>query len=190
MSLFPGRDASVQLVIHDAADDSCKAPLGYEPGQPFELMTLKQFINGGHEVRRKRLLACVKSIGARKSITTKKGSKTDLTEVVLFDDTAEILLKIWGDMGLSAREWVPSQTIILLSDPTFRLDFNRPSVGIGSASMVDVDPHFPDAAWLRKYASRKNKKESMDQTIDEGVWDLESALGGEKVYFTLAEVDE
>jgi hypothetical protein len=117
--------------------------------------------------------------------------KSDLTEVILFDDTADIVLKLWGDLGLSAREWKPNVTILLISSPSFRMEYRgRESVGLTHSSMVDVDPEFPGAEWLRKYAAQLNKRESLDEVVPEGVWDLEDALfGRERVLYTIADVD-
>lgn len=46
----------------------CKMPLGYRDRKQLDgLITLKNFIEGGHEVPGGKVLVCVKSIGARKT---------------------------------------------------------------------------------------------------------------------------
>lgn len=194
-SIFPGREGSVHIVIHQNSDigETCRIPLEYKKGKALPgLMTLKSFIDGGYEIRDSKVLGCVKSIGPTKKITNKKGITSDLTEVTIFDDTAEIVLKLWGTYKLSARDWTPSRTILLFSNPTFRLEHRRScSLGVSHATMVDVYPDFPDADWLRKFAASLNKKESVDQRFPLDTWDIEMALMDvNQVLFTIAEVDE
>lgn len=155
-------------------------------------MTLKSFIGGGYEIKDSKVLGCVKSIGPTKKITNKKGKISDLTEVTIFDDTADIVLKLWGTYRLSARDWTPSRTILLFSSPTFRLERRGGcSLGMSHATMVDLEPDFPDADWLRKYAVNSNKKESVDQRFPLDMWDIETALAdANRILFTIADVDE
>jgi hypothetical protein len=179
--------------MHQNSDvgDACRLPLGYLKGQQLDIMTLRSFIDGGNEIRDKKILVCVKSIGSRKTITNKKGVQLELTEVNLFDNTADIVLKLWGDMGLSSKDWRPSGTILLFSNPSFRLEYRGASIGVSHATMVDVDPEFSDAEWLRKYAASQNKKESVDQTFPEDIWDVDAAVTGKvRVLFTIADIDE
>lgn len=45
----------------------CKRPLDYVDGKPLEkLLTLKDYIDGGHEMINVKLLVCVRSVGAKK----------------------------------------------------------------------------------------------------------------------------
>ena len=56
-------------MIQDQSDEGtlCKTPLGYREGKQLAgLITLKNFIDGGHEVPQARILVCVKSIGGKK----------------------------------------------------------------------------------------------------------------------------
>jgi len=155
-------------------------------------MTLKSFIDGGHEVKDAKILGCVESIGPTKTITNKKGMTSDLTEVILFDDTSEIVLKLWGTYRFSARDWTPSRTIVLLLNPTFRLERRGGcSIGFSHATMLDLEPDFPDADWLRKYAANLQKRESMDQRLPLDLWEIGYDMpGAGRVLFTIAEVDE
>ena len=51
-------------------------PLGYEEGKQLAgLMTLKNFVEGGHEVVDGKILVCVKSIGGRKKCESSLYSK-------------------------------------------------------------------------------------------------------------------
>jgi len=194
-SIFPGREGSVHIVIHENSDKdkTCRVPLGYNKGQTLPgLMTLKSFIDGGYEIKDTKVLGCVKSIGPIKKITNKKGIINDLTEVTIFDDTAEIILKLWGMYRFSASEWTPSRTILLLSNPTFRLEHRGGcSLGVSHATMLDLDPDFPDADWLRKYAVNLHKWESVDQRLPPYIWDVGHDISGTKgILFTIADVDE
>jgi hypothetical protein len=194
-SIFPGREGSVHIVIHINSDkgETCRIPLEYNKGERLPgLMTLKSFIDGGYEIKDSKILGCVKSIGPTKKFTSKKGVISDLTEIVVFDDTADVVLKLWGSYRLSAREWTPSRTILLFSNPTFRLEHRGGcSLGVSHATMVDLEPGFPDADWLRKYAASLNMKESMDQTFPTDLWDVGLAMSNAKrILFTIADVDE
>ena len=56
-------------MVQDNSDTGtqCKTPLGYVDGKQLaSLMTLKSFVEGGHEVDNGKILVCVKSIGGRK----------------------------------------------------------------------------------------------------------------------------
>ena len=68
-SIFPERDRSCHLRLHENSDHRtlCKKPLGYRDNEALsELMTLKNFANGGYDVPNARILVCVKGVGAKK----------------------------------------------------------------------------------------------------------------------------
>lgn len=56
------------MVQADKEDGSLsRTPLGYNHDKQLaDLMTLKSFVEGGHDVPTARVLVCVKSIGGRK----------------------------------------------------------------------------------------------------------------------------
>lgn len=160
-------------------------------------MTLKSYLgSGGHDVAGAKILVCVKSIGAKKRITKKMGGESDLAEVTLFDHTGEVRWTLWGEMIDSAKDWQPGKTVLLISNPGYRTDYNsgRGSVGIQHSTMVDVDPGFPDAEWLRKYAVGLTKKESLCVEFAEDLFNEESVDGAEyginRIMFRLAEIDD
>lgn len=69
-SIFPERDNSCYFMMQEQSDEGvlCKMPLGYRDRKQLDgLITLKNFIEGGHEVPGGKVLVCVKSIGARKT---------------------------------------------------------------------------------------------------------------------------
>ena len=68
-SIFPERDNSCYFMVQERSDEGvmCKTPIGYRDGSQMDgLMTLKSFIEGGHELADGKILVCVKSIGGRK----------------------------------------------------------------------------------------------------------------------------
>ena len=68
-SIFPERDNSCYFMIQDQNDEGvlCKTPLGYRDGKQLDgLLTLRNYIDGGHEIPASKILVCVKSIGGRK----------------------------------------------------------------------------------------------------------------------------
>jgi hypothetical protein len=195
-NLFPGRVTSDHVMIHtsDSADGICRIPLDYRKGHELQgLMTIQSYLGSGHDgVVGAKLLVCVKSIGARKRITTKSGKECDLSDLWLFDNTGEVKWTVWNEMIDSVKGWEPGKTILLITNPGYRLDFSQKgSVSIQQSTMIDVDPGFPDAEWLRKHAVGLTKKESIALEFPEGVWDVEAAEHGvNRILFTLAEIDE
>lgn len=68
-SIFPERDNSCYFMVQEQSDEGvlCKTPFGYRDGKDLDgLVTLRSFIDGGHEVAGVKILVCVKSIGMRK----------------------------------------------------------------------------------------------------------------------------
>ena len=72
VNIFPERDQRCYFRIHDDEIDAdedavCRTPLGYREKKALPgLMTLKSFVEGGHEIEGCKVLVCVKSIGCRK----------------------------------------------------------------------------------------------------------------------------
>ena len=116
----------------------------------------------------------------------------DLCEVMLFDHTGEVKFSLWGELYEAAKEWQPSVTVLLISNPQFKLDYGgKGAVSVLHSTMVESNPDFPDAEWLRKYAVGRTKKESLCLEFPRGVFDVDAAVYGiYRTFFTLAEVDE
>ena len=100
------------------------------------------------------------------TVTTKKGSPTEKVDINIFDDTAEATLTLWGCLTGSASAWTPSQTLLLISNSTFK-DDRRPMLLITASTHVEVDPVMHDAEWLRKYAQNLNKREHVNLPFPE-----------------------
>lgn len=195
-NLFPGRVTSDHILIHknESTASICRTPLEYRKGQPLPgLMTLDGWGGGGHDgVVGAKILVCVKSIGAKKKVQRKNGGECDLATILLVDHTGEMRWTIWQEMIDSAKDWQPGKTILLISNPGYKLEYSgKGSVGVLHSTMIDVDPDFPDADWLRKYVLGLTKKESLCVEFPEDIWDVEMAeYGPNVILFTLAEVDQ
>ena len=183
-------------MIHknSGGDGIGNTPLEYRKGQPLPgLMTLESYLNSGHDgVTEAKILVCVKSIGAKKRITKTSGGESDLADVLLFDHTGEVRLTLWNDIINSAKSWQPGKTVLLISNPKYRVEYSgKGSIGLQHSTMVDVHPDFPDTEWLRKHATGLTKKESLCLEFPENVWDVEGVeYGIQRILFTLAEIDD
>lgn len=161
------------------------------------LIGLRAYLNRGQDaVPEAKVLVCVSSVGPRRTVRSQdRQTDLSLTEVRIFDETASCVLKLWEDKVSSARQWIPNQTILLITQPRLRPPDKRnpdPELGIGGSSAVDVDPSFPEADWLRKMAAnRSKKKETVYQPFPTGIWDTEAAIHGPtRALFTLADIDD
>ncbi|KAI8633897.1 hypothetical protein F5Y19DRAFT_462135 [Xylariaceae sp. FL1651] len=206
-TIYPGRNGATHIIFHDddvSSDEDrlLRCPLevnikqyDYLPG----LMTLKSFLASGYDLGEGKILVCVRSVGPRRTIRLKKREGTlDLVEVGIYDDTANCVLKLWEDKIASAKSWVPNQTILLISQPSCRIP-DRASrhgnvyaeVGIGYSSLVNVDPRFPEATWLRSKIQDMAKKESVIIPFPVDTWDMQLAIYGPgRTLYTLAEIED
>lgn len=189
-SIFPERDNSCYFLAQEQSDEGvmCKTPLGYRDGKQLDgLMTLKSFIEGGHELADGKILVCVKSIGGRKKcedcpapmredehggltvflVVTKKGQEAEKVDVNVFDDTADAKLTLWGPHCSSPAYWKTSYTVLLITRPGLYGD-GRPLLSLTNNTHVDVDPCMTDAYWLRGHAQRLTKREHVNQPFPEG----------------------
>ncbi|KAI9717432.1 MAG: hypothetical protein M1828_007194 [Chrysothrix sp. TS-e1954] len=218
VSIFPGRDRHCNFTLLPSTTDNeidCRLPSGYQEGQPLSnLMSLHNFIEGGHEVAGARILVCVKSIGAKKTVTNKDGNAHVLVNVGIFDEAAPASLTLWDTTVASVDDWKPSFTILLITNASIRSNKNV-SLSLSSNTLVDVDPMMPDAQWLRKMAQKMTKRDHVNPACPDErelpflatgtlqssqitdklkarlVFDLETALASPlRVLYTLADVDE
>lgn len=195
-NMFPGRVTSDHVMIHTspASADLYHIPLDYSkdvdlPG----LMSVDSWLKGGYDgVKGVKLLVCVKSIGAtRKLKVVKTGNECEIMDVIVFDDTAEVRMTFWNELIESAREWVPGVTVLLVSNPGYKLGYgNKGCVSILFSTMIDVEPRFDGAEWLRRYAAAQRTRESVVLEVPEDVFDADAAANGlVRMLFTLAEFD-
>ncbi|KAK0643072.1 hypothetical protein B0T16DRAFT_354465, partial [Cercophora newfieldiana] len=168
---------------------------------PLASSSIGNCLNSGHEgTPDPRILLCVSSVGPRKIVRPKatpdnmEVADLELIEVNVFDETDSCVLRLWQDKIPSAKAWIPSQTILLITNPRCRPADKKhptPELSLGITSMVEVDPSFPEAHWLRKMAMNRTKKESVYIPFPEDLWDAETAMNGpDRTAFTLADIDE
>ncbi|KAL8779942.1 MAG: hypothetical protein Q9213_006705 [Squamulea squamosa] len=178
IDIYTERDNSCYFMLQADKDDGTlsKIPLGYSRDKQLPgLMTLMSFVGGGHDIPTAKILVGVKSIGGRKKFTTKKGDVLDVVNVIVFDDTCDVTLALWGRVAKSAAHWKTSYTILLLSNPGFRND-KRPTLSINPNTYVDVDPCMGEAEWLRAFAQRLTTREVVNVPFPEGGMDEQAPL--------------
>ncbi|KAI0535413.1 hypothetical protein GGR58DRAFT_529488 [Xylaria digitata] len=202
-TLYPGRNGATHIQFHV---DNAGSEEGRSLRHPLEasverinhlpgLMTLKSFLASGYDTGTGKILVCVRSVGPRRSIASKKREATlDLVEVGIYDDTANCVLKLWQDKIPSVKSWIPNQTILLISQPWCGLNDRtnrRAEVGIGYSSMVEIDPDYPEATWLRGKIQDMAKRESVIIPFPTSSWDLQLAMyGPNRTLYTLAELED
>ena len=196
-NLFPGRVTSDHVLVHttNSTDDLCRVPLGWERTEQAlaGLMTIESYLKGGYDgVTGAKILVCIKSVGGVRRVEKKTGGWGELMDVLLFDHTGEVKMTVWSEVIESVKEWQAGKTVLLISNPGWKVAWNGKggSVGVTRQTMIDVEPVFGDADWLRRYAVGLRKKESVSLEVPEGVFDIEAATGGiVRMLFTLAELD-
>lgn len=209
--VYPSQQSASCIKFHRESPESqdlslCRFPIDYDPNNPSlqipGLMTLKAYLNSGHEgVPDAKVVVCVSSIGPRKTVKPSNRRSSDSEETVwgvvdvkVFDETSSCNLTLWNDKTSSARSWVPNETVILISNPKYCPPDKKnggAGLGISITSMVEVDPVFPDADWLRHLASNRTKKEGVYIPFPYTLWDVQQETGtSEMPLMTLAEVDE
>ncbi len=78
--------------------------------------------------------------------------------VNIFDNTAEATLSLWASATSSASTWKPSETVLLITNPGWRID-RRVWISLTANTMVDIDPCINDTNWLRRFAQRLTRRE-------------------------------
>ena len=119
----------------------------------------------------------------------RNGTTSELISVGIFDDTSDGLLTLYSSMCDSAPLFTPYKTILLLSNPGWRIS-KIAKLTIMSSSRIDVDPDMGDARRLRAMAQRLTKREHVNPPFvvpDTIIKEFESA--SVKALYTLADVD-
>lgn len=106
------------------------------------------------------------------------------------DDTAEASFTLYGSLCSSATAWSPSQTVLLIANPRFRID--RPSrLSLGASTQLHIDPDMADARFVRALSQRLSKKGHANPTFPDEVFDVETAeTAAVRILFKLSEIDE
>jgi hypothetical protein len=101
------------------------------------------------------------------TVTTKGGYSLELISIGVFDDTAEAVLTLTGVVCGSASFWLPSHTVLLVSNPGCKLD-RTTKLSLGANTRIDVDPDIQDALWLRALAQRLTEREHVNPPFPDG----------------------
>lgn len=194
IQFLPGTVGNQQLYRTPLECDRGKHELKPLPG----LMTLCQYLKMGHETSGARIIVCVKSIGSRKRVKSQDRLREwELLDITVWDDTASCVLTLWEDKAHSARFWKPNETMLLFTSPKFVPPSDNKSatlsasIGLDHNTLIEVDPDFQDANWLREWVKKRVKKESVYVPFPKDIWNAEEAVHGPvRALFTLAEVDD
>jgi hypothetical protein len=205
--IHPGKESRQHIEFHteNSVSGTCslyRLPLEYDseldnsqqlPG----LISLGSFLNNGPtEVPGVRVLVCLRSIGPTRKVKSKKRHvMLEFVEVSLYDNTATCFMKLWKDKIPSTNSWVPNETVLLLTNPRYysgnKSSRYLPEIDLGSSTLVEINPIFPDAERLREWARRKTKRENVYIPFPRGIWDMEDAINGPvRPLFTIANLDE
>ncbi|KAL1797728.1 hypothetical protein ACET3X_004334 [Alternaria dauci] len=192
-TIFPEGDRNCHVMVHENSDDGTrfKRPYGIRDDKVLTgLMTLKSFTDGGYDVDEPKLLVCVKSIGARKKYINRNGTTSELISMGIFDDTADGQLTLYSSMCDSASLFIPSKTVLLISNPGWRIE-KMAKLTLSGNSRIDVDPDMGDARRLRALAQKMTKKEHVNlpfPVADSLVEEFKTATV--RALYTLADVDD
>ncbi|KAI9799763.1 MAG: hypothetical protein M1833_003882 [Piccolia ochrophora] len=190
-SIFPEADSSGNFTIVEPDDgELCKDPIGYTSGEILpRLISLMDFGRVGHEIVDCILLVCVKSVSVRKKCTNRFSQTRDKIEVVVFDDTAEATLLLWGLPAASASDWRSTLTTLLITDPSLKAS-DPLSISVTAGSLFDVDPQMTEATGLRKLAQSMMVKERVNAAFPSDVFDIYNLFDKvDKDLYTLAALD-
>lgn len=120
----------------------------------------------------------------------RNGTTSDLTSLTIFDDTASATLTLYGSLADSAPTFTPSHTILLISNPGWRIE-KTAKLSLNANSRCDIDPDMADARRLRALAQRLTKKEHVNPGFTHTLAEVKVFEGASvKALYTLAELDE
>ena len=208
--IHPGAEPKEYAQFHDESVDSAttglhRIPLEYDAENLDEhlpgLMNIASFLAAEDgSVGGRRLLACVGGIGPTQRFRpANRDVDVEFVDIDLHDETGSCVLRLWEDKINSTKHagfhWKPNETILLITNPTrFEKKVGKQRTvysGIGNSTLVEINPVFSDADWLRRWVSSGVKRERVGIPVPVGIWDLKSVVGGPaRTLFTIAEVDE
>jgi hypothetical protein len=118
----------------------------------------------------------------------RNSTTSELISLGIFDDTADASLTLYGGLCDSASVFHPSKTVLLLSNPGWRIE-KTAKLSLNANSRIDIDPDLGDARRLRALAQRLTKKDHVNPPFpDVDVSSFETAPV--RALFTLADVDD
>ncbi|KAL6709076.1 hypothetical protein ACN47E_001892 [Coniothyrium glycines] len=86
---------------------------------------------------------------------------SELVSLGVFDDTADASLTLYGGLCDSAASMQPSQTVLLISCPGWRIE-KTAKLFINASTRIDIDPEMDDTRRLRALARRLTRKEHVN----------------------------
>ncbi|KAH6179386.1 hypothetical protein HBI68_042830 [Parastagonospora nodorum] len=190
-SIFPEGERNCYFMVHENSDDGTqfKRPFNCKDSNTLPgLMTLKTFADGGYDIDDPKLLVCIKSIDAHKKYINRNGTTSTLVSLAIFDATASASLTLYAPLCSSASSFTPSKTILLISNPGWRID-KTAKLTLNATSRLDIDPDLSDARRLRALAQRLTRREHVNPpfpAIDVGACERAQV----RAKYTLADVDE
>lgn len=118
----------------------------------------------------------------------RNGTTSELISLGIFDDTADATLTLYSSLCDSASSFIPSQTVLLISSPGWRIDKSA-KLSLNGNSRVDIDPNMGDARRLRVLAQRLIKRHHVNPVFpaDFDVAAFEQAAL--RPLYTLADID-
>jgi hypothetical protein len=118
----------------------------------------------------------------------RNGTTSELISLGIFDDTSDASLTLYGLLSDSASTFNPSQTILLISNPGWRIE-KTAKLSLNGNSRLDIDPDIGDARRLRSLAQRLTKKEHVNPPFpDIDITGFETA--SVRALYNLADVDD
>lgn len=119
----------------------------------------------------------------------RNGTTSELISLGIFDDTSDGLITLYSSMCDSASLFVPSKTVLLISNPGWRIE-KMAKLTLSGNSRIDVDPDMGDARRLRALAQRLTKKEHVNPPFPLADDEVENfGTAAVRALYTLADVD-
>ena len=123
-------------------------------------------------------------------VTNKNGSTSEKISIVLFDDTAEGRLNLYGLASESVSAWQPSHTVLLIASPGWYIN-KMANLSLNGNTQLHVDPDMADTRYVRALAQRLTKKEHVNPPFPSEIFNAQEADNAAvKVLYKLSEIDE
>lgn len=120
-------------------------------------------------------------------VTKNDGGTSDLITIGIMDDTAEASFTLYGTLCNSSTTWSPSHTVLLIANPRCRVA----RLSLGADTQLHINPDLADARYLRAHSQRLRKKEHVNPSFPNEVFDVEAAeTAVVRILFKLGEIDE
>jgi hypothetical protein len=120
----------------------------------------------------------------------RNGTTSELTTLTIFDSTADATLTLYDALCASASSFHPSKTILLISNPGWRIDTTA-KLSLNATSRVDIDPDLRDAQHLLRLAQRLTKREHVNPCFPDVSIDIASFPNAPvRALYRLSDIDD